>query len=89
MRTEETYNSNISVITCDPESTSVYGIKRESYLNVLNFFLVTEGLPPDLAHDIFEGVAIDVILHIVSHFISENVISIDEVNYRINNFDFS
>jgi len=35
-----------------------YGVTRDSILNTLNFFHVTSGLPPDIMHDIFEGVAV-------------------------------
>ena len=34
---------------------TTYGLNRDSILNSLKFFHVTEGLPPDIMHDILEG----------------------------------
>ena len=53
MRTKEGYRNNASIIECHPDSASVYGLKSNSCLNLLTYFHVINGLPPDLAHDVF------------------------------------
>ena len=35
---------------------TTYGLNRDSILNTLSYFHVTEGLPPDIMHDVLEGV---------------------------------
>lgn len=34
---------------------TTYGLNRDSILNSLQYFHVTDGLPPDIMHDILEG----------------------------------
>ena len=47
------YNNNITDIETYPEMSSVYGIKQRSCLNSFKYFHAVDGLPPDIAHDIF------------------------------------
>ena len=68
MRTKEGYQNNVSIIEYDPDSASVYGLKSNSCLNSLTCFHVIIGLPPDLAHDVFEGVGVDVIFHVLKKY---------------------
>lgn len=46
----------------------MYGIKERSCLNDLEYFHVINGLPPDLAHDMFEGIAVNVLSDIAGYF---------------------
>ena len=48
MRTKEGYQNTASIIECDPNSASVYGLKSNSCLNSLTYFHVINGLPPNL-----------------------------------------
>ena len=89
MRTKEGYQNNVSIVECDPASASVYGLKRNSCQNSLTYFHDINGLPPDLAHDVFEGVAVDVIFHVLIYFVNEGVLTINEINNNIVNFTFS
>ena len=36
------------------------GLNLDSCLNELSYFHAAEGLPPDLANDVLEGIAVDV-----------------------------
>ena len=56
-RTEEIYQYHVSQIDMDPQAITSYGLKSNSPLNCLRYFHVTRGLPPDIMHDILEGVA--------------------------------
>ena len=53
------------------------------------FFHVIKGLPPDLAHDVFEGVAVDDIFQVLINFVNEGDLTINEINNNIVNFNFS
>ena len=61
-RTQVGYNNNTTDIETYPEMYSVYGIKQRSCFNSLKYYHVVDGLPPDIAHDIFEGVARDIVM---------------------------
>ena len=39
----------------------------------LSYFHVAEGLPPDLAHDVLEGIAVDAISDIVGALVGKNI----------------
>ena len=67
----------------------MYGLKSNSCLNSLTYFHVINGLTPDLAHDVFEGVAVGVIFHVLTNFVKEGVLTVDEKNNNIVNFTFS
>ena len=54
--------------------------------NDLNYFHVTEGLPPDKAHNVFEGLAVDVISDILHVLVEEKCLTLQEVNTRISPF---
>ena len=89
MRTKEGYQNSVSIIECDPDSASVYGLKSNSCLNSLIYFHVINGRLLDLAHDVFEAVAVDVIFHVLIHYVNKGVLTINEINNNIVNFTFS
>ena len=89
MCTKEGYQNNVSIIECDPDPASVNGLKSSSCLNSLTYFHVINRLPPDLAHDVFEGVAVDVIFHVLINSVNEGVLKINEKNDSIVNSTFS
>ena len=61
-RTQVGYNNNTTNIETYPKMSSIYGIKQRSCFNSLKYYHVVDGLPPDIAHDIFEGVARDTVM---------------------------
>ena len=46
--------------------SSVYRIKQMSCVNSLKYFHTVDVLPPDIAHDILEGVAINNVCNIIT-----------------------
>ena len=56
MRTRRSYDQQAELVSSDPESAAVYGIKKESILNSLKHFHVVGGLPSDIMRDMLEGV---------------------------------
>lgn len=57
-------------------------------MNKLQFFHTTEGLVPDVMHDILEGVLPMCVKHLLSHLLQQNVVTVNELNRRINTFNF-
>ena len=73
----------------NPGMASAYGIKSNSCLNELKFFHVAEGLPPDLAHDVFEGFAIDFMSGIIGMLVEQKCFTLQELNNRISTFEYA
>lgn len=63
---------------------NLYGIKEDSYLNKLNYYHVCNpGLPPCIAHDLYEGI-IPYDLHLIlNYFIAKNIITLNEINLSL------
>lgn len=90
-RTVKSYKSALSHLERDHQNVSnVKGIKCDSAFNILKFYHVCNaGLPPCLAHDIFEGVAnMDVAL-ILKYLITEKKwLTYRELNHRVIMFPY-
>ena len=82
-------DDNIIAINEDPSLSHLYGIKENSLLNVLNCFHVADGLSPDLAHDLFEGFAVDIVSRLIVSFIRKGLFDLDGLNEIVLNFAHS
>ena len=71
LRTREGYDLNIRHLLDDPLTASACGLKPNSCLNELQFFHVKEGLPPDLAYDVFDGFSVDLISNILESLVTQ------------------
>ena len=85
LRTENAYNNNLAAIKWHPESSTLHGLKERSVLNEL-YYYVAKGLPPDLAHDLFDGFVVDVVSNVIISFIQQGSFQLDELNNIITNF---
>ena len=58
-RTRDTHAHHIRSLQgpLNSHSSVTYGLTRDSCLNSSSYFHVTEGLAPDIMHDVLEGVA--------------------------------
>ena len=54
LQSKDSYNYSIEQLQGDSRIASAYEIKKSLCLNDLSYFYVTEGLRPDIAHDMFE-----------------------------------
>ena len=52
-------------------------------------YYVINGLPPDLAHDVFKWIAVDVFSDCISFYFKNNTSSFEFLNYCISLFDFT
>ena len=89
LRTQEGYESNIMHLQDDPGMAPAYGTKSNSCLNELEFFHVAEGLPPDLAHDVFEGFAINSMPSIIEVLVEQKCFNLQELNNSISTFEYA
>ena len=84
----ERHCSNLQGCVHETVATT-YGVSRDSILNELRFFHVTDGLPPDIMHDIFEGVEVVDLKCMLSVLIQElKLFSLSTLNSRIKCFPY-
>lgn len=69
--------------TADPSKT---GLKRDSILNSLSFFLVRVHVAPDIMHDVLEGVGPYEVKLVLNSLIEQKHLTLDKLHYRITNF---
>lgn len=78
---EEDISTNIPFLT---------GIKFSSSFNKITFFHVNENYSIDIAHDIYEGVGVFVMSHLLYHFIvTEKFFTLETLNHKIEYFNFN
>ena len=75
LRTSEGYDNNVLNINADKTLSSVYGIKENSSLDCLQYYHVINGLPLDIAHNIFEDFAKNFFQKLLSYFIQLKVLT--------------
>jgi hypothetical protein len=90
MRNKDGYDRQAQLVSADPGSARVYGVKGKSALNsFFKFFHVVGGLPSDIMHDILEGVLQLHVKSLLSRFVLENkFFTLDELNKRLLHFPF-
>ena len=69
MRTQDEYDKHVSLVAKYPDMRTMYDVKLDSPLNKLQNFHVVSGLPPDIMHDVLEGVLEYQLLLIISKFV--------------------
>ena len=90
LRTRETHQAQCASLGGPLHShmATTYGLHRDSILSNLQYFHTTEGLIPDVMQDILEGVLPLAIKHVLKHLVDEKMVSIHDINGRIEQFDF-
>jgi hypothetical protein len=66
----------------------LYGITGTSILNELSHFHVIGGLPPDVIHDILEGILPFVISKVIMYCIKSKFFTLKTLNHIIENFNY-
>ncbi|CAB4030340.1 Hypothetical predicted protein, partial [Paramuricea clavata] len=90
LRTKESYNIQADQVQKYGEHFSkTYGINRKSILTESNYYHVVDGLPPDIMHDILEGVLQYETKEMLKNFIKvEHYLTLKILNDRIAKYDF-
>lgn len=70
-------------------AATAYGILRDSILNQSNFFHVTEGLVPDIMHDVLEGCAPYEVKELLKYLQEEGFVNLQYVNEQIQSFAYA
>lgn len=70
-------------------NTQYLGVKQDCvFAKRLSHFHVVSGFPPDIAHDLFEGIVPVEVAHCLASLISKKIFTIDELNKAILSFPY-
>ncbi len=82
LRDANTHKADLE--TDDPSKT---GLKRDSVLNSLSLYHVTDNVAVDIMHDILEGVGAYELKLVIKSLIEQKHMSLDQLNFRLTSFD--
>ena len=82
LRCKDIYNYRIEQLDENSRIVTACGIKKSLCLNDLNYFHVIEVLPSDIAHDVFESLAVDVISDILHVLVKDKCLTLQKSSIR-------
>lgn len=85
LRTAEVHQRHLNRIQQFPDDKVTYGVNSPSSFEELPYFRVITSLPPDIMHDLLEGVIPLVMKSVISKAHTEKHITIREVNEELQN----
>lgn len=90
LRTIENYESHLKIVENSEKVifSETKGVKRKCALNKLNNFHILKNKSVDIMHDLNEGCIPFLLKHLFQHLISKKVLSEDELQKKIQFFDF-
>ena len=89
LRTAAVHSSHLASIKKDETQRKTYGINGESVFSDLSSFSVTECLPPDIMHDILEGLCPINIRIVLQSLVRDTKLTVKIINERMDMFVFS
>lgn len=89
-RTKESHNQHVQEVCQDPNLAKQCGVKGECVLTgSLQHFHVVHGYPPDILHDLFEGIVPVELSLCISDLISNKYFSLETLNHAIKTFPYA
>ena len=89
VRDKDTYNFHVRQVKQNPDYSKLCGIKSECVFHkYLEYFHVTRGLPPDVCHDLLEGIVPYEIALCLENFIHSGYFTLDFLNSKIRQFEY-
>jgi len=86
-RTRENYEQHAHDAECEPSRASVFGVKYKSPF-ISGSFHVVEGLPPDIMHDLLEGVIPFELALVLKVLIAKGYFSLEDLNHCISSWPY-
>lgn len=89
-RTRETHSSHCEMLggAFHDHYATTYGIHRDSIVKESRYFHVTDGLVPDVMHDVLEGVVPFGTKELLKHLIHTKVLTLSELNNALDSFPY-
>ena len=90
-RTRETHADQCSSLDgpLHDHYATTFGLNRDSVLNTSRYFHVTEGLVPDVMHDVLEGALPLEVKELIRYLISKKTVSLSELNEALESFPYA
>lgn len=89
-RTEENHDQQVKNVQQDPSLAPQFGVKRSCPLtDSLEHFHVVDGYPPDLMHDLLEGIVPGELALCLKVLISNGYFSLETLNQAIKQFPYT
>ena len=88
IRTADVHQSHLRAVAIDSSFTRTYGVKGRCLFDELEHFSVTESLPPDVMHDILEGLLPINILIVLRSLIQGKNLTVKVFNERLDLFSY-
>lgn len=86
-RTKDTHNQQVLAVQQDPILAKQYGVKRGCLLTeILEYFHCVSGYPPDILHNILEGIVPFELSLCISDLISNKYFTLETMNHAIKTF---
>ncbi len=90
LRDKDRHDRQVQEVMEDPELSRTYGVKQECPLTAnLEHFHVVRGYPPDLMHDLLEGIVPVELSLCLSHLISKGYFNLEILNQAIRSFAYT
>lgn len=89
IRTKEDYSVHVQTAQESPELSHCFGVKRPCPLTEkLSHFHSVQGYPPDILHDLFEGIIPMELALCLTDFIAKRYFKLEELNNTIKSFPY-
>ena len=79
----------VSNVLQNSSLSSTNGVKKKSVLNELKYCHIINGIPSNIAHDLFESIVCDVLSKVLASFISNGISTCKEMNKKIQGFPYT
>ncbi|XP_065675481.1 uncharacterized protein LOC136091702 [Hydra vulgaris] len=87
LRTETLHKYHLQGINAGI-SGRVYGVVKRCPFLDLSYFKLTKSFPPDLMHDLHEGIIPLILKLLISNLHCDGIVTVSQLNYEIENFKF-
>lgn len=87
--TIDTHNQQVQEVKQDPIVAKRYGVKGGLCIDSLEHFHVVRGYPPDILHDLLEGIVPVELSLCISDMISKKYFTIETLNHAMKTFEYA
>lgn len=84
----EVHEYHLQCVQHNKENAALYGVRSTCSFYTLGYFDVTKSLPPDIMHDMLEGVFPLTLKHVICEAHKQKHITITEINEELQKFSF-
>jgi hypothetical protein len=88
LRTLAGHNYHVQEVMVDKSLAGVYGVRDSCPFSVLQHFNAIECLPPDIMHDLLEGLSLNFFL-VVTNLIKQKFFTLVQLKAEIKKFQYS